>query len=187
MNVQDWLIKTKTKNPLASGSTKLAQSLVKDNEEIKFAFNANVGVLPTVKIDSAFNLNNRLNGVIVLTNDRLIFASKTLWEEEIKYLRIIDIQSVDIKKTMMMCSLRIKGITESFVIDGTKDLLLEFQSITESLIDNCKSSNNSNNSDNQTKNTQSVKEQLQDLKDLLDAGIITQEEFDKKKKQLLGI
>ena len=33
----------------------------------------------------------------------------------------------------------------------------------------------------------SMKEQLKDLKDLLDEGIITQEEFDAKKKQILGL
>jgi hypothetical protein len=35
--------------------------------------------------------------------------------------------------------------------------------------------------------TKSLKEQLTDLKDLLDAGIITQEEFDTKKRQILGL
>ena len=43
----------------------------------------------------------------------------------------------------------------------------------------------------ETKNTSkapdSVSDELKKLKDLLDSGIITQEEFDTKKKQLLGL
>jgi len=184
MDVQEWIIKTKTKNIFSSGSTKLAQSLVKDNEEIRFAFNANVGIVPTLEIDSAWNLKNRLNGVIVLTDDRVIYASKTLWEEKVKYLRVADIQSIDMKKGMFSCSIRIKGITESFVIDGTKELLAEFQSVLESQIDSKRVNGNGNP---QINAKQSLKEQLLDLKGLLDEGIITQEEFDQKKKQILGL
>lgn len=42
--------------------------------------------------------------------------------------------------------------------------------------------------DNQTNQTQLAEtEQLKQYKELLDNGIITQEEFDTKKKQLLGL
>ncbi|MBQ4158616.1 MAG: SHOCT domain-containing protein [Clostridia bacterium] len=36
-------------------------------------------------------------------------------------------------------------------------------------------------------NPQSNADELKEYKDLLDAGILTQEEFDAKKKQLLGL
>ncbi len=183
MNVQEWIVKTKTKNLFAPGSTKLAQNLVKNNEEILFAFNANVGIVPTLEIDSAFNLKNRLNGVIVLTKERLIYASKNLWEEKTKFLDVKNIQSIDTKKGMFSCSLRIKGITESFVIDGTKELLNEFQKILENLIEASKNVTTTIYAPAQL----SLKEQIQELKELLDDGIITQEEFEQKKKQILGL
>ena len=35
--------------------------------------------------------------------------------------------------------------------------------------------------------TKSTKEQLQELKEMLDDGLITQEDFEQKKKQILGL
>lgn len=46
---------------------------------------------------------------------------------------------------------------------------------------------NSNNALQQDKNVKSPKEELASYKDLLDSGLITQEEFDAKKKQILGL
>lgn len=45
----------------------------------------------------------------------------------------------------------------------------------------------SNSNDVQQKKEPSNKEQLKELKEMLDEGLITQEEFDKKKKQILGL
>lgn len=43
------------------------------------------------------------------------------------------------------------------------------------------------NDENSNEITQSVVDELKKFKELLDSGIITQEEFDAKKKQLLGL
>ncbi len=40
---------------------------------------------------------------------------------------------------------------------------------------------------NQVTNTNSIKDQVKELKEMLDDGLITQEEFDQKKKQILGL
>ena len=45
----------------------------------------------------------------------------------------------------------------------------------------------SSSNDVQQKQEPSNKEQLKELKEMLDEGLITQEEFDKKKKQILGL
>ena len=47
--------------------------------------------------------------------------------------------------------------------------------------------NNTNTSSANNSNTMSSAEEIKKYKDLLDSGIITQEEFDTKKKQLLGL
>lgn len=44
-----------------------------------------------------------------------------------------------------------------------------------------------NKQTNNNANNTSVADELKKFKDLLDAGVITQEEFDAKKNQLLGI
>ena len=70
---------------------------------------------------------------------------------------------------------------------------LEFEAILKIILTNGKSSQPvkavivSDKSKNLDKHTISDKEKLQELKEILDDGLITQEDFEQKKKQILGL
>ncbi len=183
MDVKEWVVATKTRRLFTSGSINLAQSLVKVGEKVEMAFVARVGA------NSALD-DNKTRGVLVLTNDRVIYASKMLWNASSKYIRIPDIQAVGIKQGLFNCTLNIKGLSESFEVEHwKKSLLLGFQRKLEELVNGYRSKEQAKVAEIKVEKneTTSIKEQLEDLNQLLKEEIITQEEFEQKKKQILGL
>lgn len=187
MTVEEAIKKSKTTNILARGSTKKAQSLIEENEEILYAINTNVVIIDNnttllKNTKDMFSLKNGLNGVIVITNKRIIFCSSVLGNTKIKQILIQDINSVDenINGLTKTGQLRVQGITESLVINVYKSKIVdelrtniykakELQKQVENII-----SNNISNVD-----------EILKFKRLLDEGIITEDEFERKKKELL--
>lgn len=90
-------------------------------------------------------------------------------------------------------SISSEGITGTLVItDGAVQHKVELVGVATSKIietvNQAKVKNESGKTNNlPQKNNSSVSEQIQEMKKLLDDDLITQEEFDKKKKQILGI
>ncbi|MBQ6266425.1 MAG: SHOCT domain-containing protein [Clostridia bacterium] len=104
---------------------------------------------------------------------------------EFKELSLNQIQSIDDAKTPLVgtAQLRIKGLTEVFILDlnyGQAKHLSEVKEIIASATSKSQSIQISSAS-------QDIPEQLAKYKELLDKGVITQNEFDAKKKQLLGL
>ncbi len=192
MTVDEAIKKSGTKNILAKGSTKKAQGLIENNEEVIYALNTNVLVVDTNKTlmkdtKGMFSLTNGLNGVVVVTNKRVIFCSSILGNSKIKQILIQDITSMDenINGLTKMGQFRIQGITETFVINIYKSKILddlrnaiykcqemqkEVHNETNTIINSYQSSN---------------ADEILKFKKLLDEGIITQDEFERKKQELL--
>ena len=158
-------------------ATKVIEAL-KENEEIIFACAA-----------SHFSAGaySYKHGVIAITTERLIYVVK--------------------ENALFFKNLVTKSVSLDFVSDVTKTVLkgygfgnIEFDcrnekfnyivslgSLDKMYADINNAIDNSHSKNSQANSTISSADELKKFKELLDAGIITQEEFDAKKKQLLGL
>lgn len=184
MTVKEAIRKSGTYNLLAPGSTKEAERQLQDNETVLFAINSNISVLPvnaSLEID-LFKIKDKLNGVFVITDKRIFFSSSILYNKQTKEINLCDITSVDDKTNALgMSKIRISGLTEMFVIDVNKKTL---QALKDSL--HHAQNLSSENSATKKVNAEYIDE-LERLAKLLKNNIITQEEFEAKKKQLLDL
>jgi len=163
-----------------SGMIKKAESMLADNEQVEFACVYNVYNVPNdeeLKVNTSIKIKNRTAGVTVLTNKRVFFCSSILGNTTSKQIQIEDIQSVDYKTLLGMASIRIKGITDMIIIEATKKT-------AEAMVKKINQLQSSKDINSTTKNISNADEILK-YKHLLDDGIITQEEFEKKKTELL--
>lgn len=168
------------------GSIKEAQKMIGPNEEVLGAFVVNIGRFDNSEIldVDVFNYKNKISGVFVVTNERIFFCNSVLGQSETKSMTLKDITSMDDKTTVTgLCKLRIKGLTETFVIDMNKKVLAEMKNVLNTAISNLK---------NESNQTVSVKvandpiEQLKKLSELRDLGILTEEEFESKKAEIMS-
>ena len=187
MTVDEAIEKSGTKNIMAKASTKYAQKMIQPNEDVLYAINTNVvlqdskDTLVNKSLGGAFNLKGTINGVIVITNTRIIFCSSIMESTNQKQILIKDIQSIDenINGLTKTGQLRIRGITDTFLINiYRKGINEEIKQTIYNLQTREKHNDNTNNI--------SKADEILKFKQLLDDGIITQEEFEKKKKELLN-
>lgn len=186
MTIEEAIEKSGTKNILAKASTKYAQKMIQADEEVLYAINTNVVIednnktLINKKIGGAFNLKGAINGVIAITDKRIFFCNSTLGSTNLKQILIKDIQSIDenINGLTKTGQLRICGITDTFLINIYKENIGEE---IKQIIYNLQTQDNYSNYSNNI----SQADEIMKFKKLLDEGIITQEEFERKKQELL--
>ncbi len=184
MTIKEAIKESGTYNPLIGLSIKEAERQLHNNESVLFAMNANVALSTVSNSLNTNNLNikGKLNGVFVITNERVYFSNNSLGTTQYKSIQLSDIQSVDDKANFLgLGVIRIKGITEEFVIDVAKKLLPTIKDCLNEAIKNQSQSSSS------TESSGDYIHQIEQLSNLLNQGIISQEEFDFKKKQLLGM
>lgn len=134
MTIEDFLKENKTYNVLAKGSTKKAQEQLYENEKLLYALNANVDIVNTNEENfsnrnkmtaGALKLKNKLNWVVVITTERIFFCNSVLGQTNMKEIRIADITSMDESTAILkMGELRIKGLTETFVISIANEKIM---------------------------------------------------------------
>lgn len=120
-----------------------------------------------------------------LTNKRFIYGQKGLFSETFEYLKIEHIDYISFKKGWLYREFDIVTYRQfvCFCVLHNRDQLLnkmlqeEFHNLKEK----------QNNSNNSSIESLSNADEIRKYKRLLDDGIITQEEFDTKKKELLGL
>ena len=100
MTVEEAIKKSGTTNILAKGSTRKAQKLIKENEDVLYAINTNISIVDNKQTvlnntKGMLSLKNSLNGVIVVTDTRIIFCSSIIGNTNIKQILIKDITSID--------------------------------------------------------------------------------------------
>ena len=133
------------------------------------------------------------NSAVVLTESRLIFAGGT--SDFVKTvssfsLDLVRIDAIDMQAQIMAYNLMItaSGEQTKCTFAAMKDengarLLNEFINA----VYDCKKSKSEEKQQTNIINQVSAADEIKKFKELLDLGIITQEEFDAKKKQLLGL
>ena len=188
MTIEEAINLSKTKNILAKGSVKAAQKMLYENEEVKYAINGNVSIVPNsgaLNSANALSTKNKLPGVVVITNRRIFFCSSVLGDRTEKEINLDKIESIDSGYSVMLGSgqLRVKSLTEMLVIDSKTKVITEMANIVKSLISEI---NNVSNTVNNASNI-STADEIRKYKELLDCGAITEEEFNAKKKELLNL
>lgn len=124
--------------------------------------------------------------LIVCTDERLMFIDKGLvYGIKVKEFKLDKINSVSYSKGMIFGKLMVTHGASNFVIEQIKKETASRMSDTiKSAIDNFHPLNISNTNEPSKK---SPAEEIKEFKELLDMGIISKEEFDFKKKEILGI
>ena len=103
--------------------------------------------------------------------------------ERLDVLPLNAIQTLELGGSDSWAHLHIVGLTDTFHIQDKPVVISKIHDILDDLVYSSKASPINENSSNETDTIQALKS----YKELLDAGVITQEEFEKKKAQLLGI
>lgn len=187
MTVEEAIEKSGTKNILAKSSTKKAQKMIQNNETVLYAINTNVLIEDNKETviqngnKGLFSIKNSINGVVVITNKRILFCSSIIGNVNQKQILIKDIKSIDenINGLTKMGQIRICGITDTFLINiYKKNIADEIKQVIYNL-------QNSEENIRNINNNFSNADEIIKFKKLLDEGIITQEEFERKKQELL--
>lgn len=162
-------------------------AMMTDDETPVFAYGVNVAAgEPQGKIDSKISIKDKDPGLLVVTNLRIIFMMRIGSQTSSKVIYLSDIETVDSRRTSVIFGitvLRVQTRTTALAIDcGEKELKALEQILNDAVL-------KSHSSAPVSAPTQQVSaaDEIKKYKDLLDAGAITQEEFDAKKKQLLGL
>lgn len=129
------------------------------------------------------------NGATVVcaltTKDTLIFASKPVIGEKNKRISISDIKEVTVISELLNCNVVFETLTEKFAISvDSSQNANEISKIVRSYIANYKTEKNKSEINYSSKPI-SVADELIKFKQLLDAGILSQEDFEKMKDKLL--
>nr|DAP18467.1 MAG TPA: Short C-terminal domain [Caudoviricetes sp.] len=190
MSIEEYVKNNKTYSILSKVAIQKAQKLIENNEDVLYAVVTNISIIENDSTSfknqdkifgGAMQFKNILNGVIVITDNRIIFCNSTLGTTNEKQIVIKDIQSINehISGLTKTGELRIVGITETFIIKILRKGLNE--EIKKAINKARKVENNSNNTNNALSNADEIRK----YKQLYDDGIITQEEFERKKQELL--
>ena len=182
VKIIDIIKDNKTYNVFLNEAIKKTEKILTEDENVLYAVGANANIVDNkeeLKIDF-FKVKGKLAGVLTITNKRVIFCNSVLGMSHCKEIPIEDIQSIDSKEVSFLGvgKLRIKGITETFVIGVSKKEISE--KVKQVINGNRQEKTNNYNILNISNADEILK-----FKKLLDDGIITQEEFERKKQELL--
>lgn len=130
-------------------------------------------------------------GVMVITNERMVYAVKTNTLFKTTIVKSITLDYVsDVTKTvpknlvLNSCTINVDCRNEKIAYWVSYEKLDEMYGDVNNAIDQCKSKKIQGST---VISALSSADELKKFKELLDMGVITQEEFDAKKKQLLGL
>lgn len=134
------------------------------------------------------------NFAYAMTNKRCIMAQHKIFGATVQSVNIENINDITMSKTgfasvgMGLGTVCIDTYKETFNVGVNISFAPNIYNCVHEAWDMARA--NINSSSNETASISNVKspvEQIKELKELLDMGIITQEEFDTKKKSLLGL
>lgn len=128
--------------------------------------------------------NHGNNAAYAITTDRIILAQKNLIGEEISSIELTRINDIKLKTGVIGGVVTFDAMTEKFNVYCNKEIARRIYDYAQQCIKYAKSLVDTVAA--QPKESGSF-DDLKKLKELLDEGIITQEEFDAKKKQILGL
>lgn len=191
MTVLEAVEKSKTKVLLNKGSVKAAQKMISPSEEILWAQIVLVDATPSKnKFDTDVKIFNTdgLSGVIVITDQRILFVQHMLGQGTSKEIRLSSVRSLDTQTTATLTFLRITSMSDLIVTYGKNREITNLRNAINDALARKEAENTpaAQKKDDDVLDDSDVA-QLAALKKLYDDGIITDEEFAAKKAQILNI
>ena len=104
MSIEEYVKNNKTYSILSKVAIQKAQKLIENNEDVLYAVVTNISIIENDSTSlknqdkifgGAMQFKNILNGVIVITDNRIIFCNSTLGTTNEKQIVIKDIQSIN--------------------------------------------------------------------------------------------
>ena len=167
--------------PLPRDIRAIKSSLL-ENEDVLFAARTNLS-------DSHDKVSG-LWGILIITNLRVLYyygPNKDNWT--LDQIPVDTIESIEFSRSYTSSYLSVYGKSSIFHLNSDRHILMEKARdlINQMIYDKSQNSESSESESSASDNMAQAAEALKSLKELLDSGIITQEEFDTKKKQLLNL
>ena len=169
-----------------------AEPLPRDIRAIKSSLLANEDVSFAAKIDlgDTHDKIGGLMGILIITNLRVLYyydPNKDNWT--LDQIPVDTIESIEFSRSYTSSYLSVYGKSSIFHLNSDRHVLMEKARdlINQMIYDKSQNSESSESESSASDNMAQAAEALKSLKELLDSGIITQEEFDAKKKQLLNL
>lgn len=169
-----------------------AEPLPRDIRAIKSSLLANEDVSFAAKIDlgDTHDKIGGLMGILIITNLRVLYyygPNKDNWT--LDQIPVDTIESIEFSRSYTSSYLSVYGKSSIFHLNSDRHILMEKARdlINQMIYDKSQNSESSESESSVSDDMAQAAEALKSLKELLDSGIITQEEFDAKKKQLLGL
>ena len=167
--------------PLPRDIRAIKSSLL-ENEDVLFAARTNLS-------DSHDKVSG-LWGILIITNLRVLYyygPNKDNWT--LDQIPVDTIESIEFSRSYTSSYLSVYGKSSIFHLNSDRHVLMEKARdlINQMIYDKSQNSESSESESSVSDDMAQAAEALKSLKELLDSGIITQEEFDTKKKQLLNL
>lgn len=165
------------------GAIKLIDQNLLDNETVKYVIGCNIGIFTKSEALNIqpFNFKNKKAGILIITTKRMLHCFQLLFDNKIEQIMLDDINNIESKGNFLSSVLRIQSITNIMEIDIRGNLVTEVTKLLHDLKDNTQ------NVITQNINNVSQADELAKFKKLFDDGVLTAEEFEKKKAQILGL
>ena len=163
---------------------KIIEHQLKDDEDVEVAF---IGIKNYKSITE-----HEDNWAYAVTNKRLLIGQKGLIGEKVDVISLRDLNDISFKKGLAFGVLTIDTIKEEFNVGLNKvNATIIHNLVTNALMDKTDELNNiKTNVKQEPKSEKSVTdpyEEVKKLKELLDMDVITEDEFNAKKKDVLGL
>lgn len=124
---------------LATNKSSIAEANknIGENETILFAFLVKFTINTPPKLEiKPMQMKNKMMGVFVITDKKVLFANKILINAFVKQIPINKIQSMDsIDNIYKFGMLRISGITETITIEAGADIINKIKNIISENMD----------------------------------------------------
>ena len=150
---------------------------LKENEEIIKTMDGYIGRMFGKGKDEQFN------GELILSNERIVFMCKTWLREVYRSIPIVQVSSIDYSAGLMAKTITFvsNNDTIEFTSLGDKEQLNELHNLAEEM-----RGQTTQDKTSQSPKTDDIPGQIKKLSELKDAGILTESEFENKKKELLN-
>ncbi|MRX54794.1 hypothetical protein GJU41_12495 [Bacillus idriensis] len=171
-----------------SGKKRKASSAFKDTYYVAHAYTAKTNEVINEIVFGTLNTKSlKIEGLLLVTNRRLLFIAVKKYKYKMLAWNFVDIRHISLAKKFLGFNVTISTSTESFIVAGIAE------GDHEKFITSIRKMTNKNSAVTTTstkttqKSTEKIIEEIRKYSALKDEGLLTEDEFAAKKKQLLGI
>lgn len=162
-----------------------AEELVEPEEKVRFLSPTNATI-----VSPNLRKKEKVPGVIILTDSRIIFYNKVLRNNTTEIIPLDKVTTVNSHYNGLTGG-KIDIFAEtksiSFLVKYKLEVVEMVQITFLRAVDTYKKSQNTNQDELCINRKENHLNDIRELKSLLDDGIITEEDFNKKKKEILGV